>query len=719
MTSRLRLTCAAGTEAVLDDELSSLGLHVLDAGKGARVVEAGVPELYRVALHARIPSRAVVLLDKRDGVEDPDTLYDVVRALPWEQHVAPEGSFLVDLATQGAPREHHSRYLTQRAKDAVVDRLRAKTGARPDVDRDAPDVRVHVRWSGTQLLVGIDPFGPLHARGYRPRGAPAPLRENLAAALLKIAAWDPTTPLIDPMCGSGTWLVEAAWIARDVAPGLSRKLAGWLGHDRGAWARLHREADERRRASSHLPIRIFGCDVDLGSLTLARESLASAGVDGVTLRRQDVRDLTPPEGWEAGHVVINPPYGERLGADGSYGGGEDAELLLLHARIGDVLKQRFGGWTAHLLTASPRLLQQVGLKPRARHVVFNGPLECRFADYPLRAATSEGGPSWRKPSAESEAFANRFKKNLKKLRPWAERAGVSCYRLYDADLPEYNVAVDLYATDEGDHALVQEYQRPRSVDPGAAERRLRDVVLLVPELLGIDPDAVHTRTRQRQHGSQYEKRGEGRRLEVREAGLRFLVDLDGYLDTGLFLDHRLVRAELARLAEKRTLLNLFAYTCSASVHAAAAGARTTSVDLSGTYLDWGADVFVRNGFDLRDHRFIRADARRFLERMRDDRPRLTPRTSDDRATWDVVFLNPPSYSRSKAMDGDFSLERDHPELLDMALALVARGGTLMFTTHARGFELDPELAREAKDVSSRLVPPDFARSPFRAWRFDR
>ena len=712
MTSRLRLTCAAGTEAVLDDELVALGLRVVDQGKGARVVEGSVAELYQVALHARIPSRAVVLLDRREGVEDPDALYDVVRALPWETHVAPEGSFLVDLATQGAPREHHGRFLTQRAKDAVVDRLRARTGARPDVDRHAPDMRVHVRWSGTQLLVGVDPFGPLHTRGYRPRGAPAPLRENLAAALLKIAGWDPTTdptmPLIDPMCGSGTWLVEAAWIARDVAPGLARRLGGWLGHDRSAWVRQHREADERRRAAAHRPIRILGCDVDQASLTLARESLASAGVEGVTLRRQDVRELTPPDGWEAGHVVINPPYGERLGADGGYGeGADDAELMLLHARLGDVLKQRFGGWTGHLLTASPRLLQQVGLKPAARHVVFNGPLECRFAKFPLRAATSEGGPSWRKPSAESESFANRLKKNLKKVRPWAEREGVSCYRLYDADIPEFNVAIDLYATDEGDHAVVQEYQRPHKIDPGTAERRLRDVVLLVPELLGVHPDAVHTRTRQRQHGTQYEKRGDGRRLEVREAGLRFLVDFDGYLDTGLFLDHRLVRAELARLAERKTLLNLFAYTCSASVHAAAAGARTTSVDLSGTYLDWGADVFSLNDIELRDHRLVRADAMRFLERAR-----------DDRATWDVVFLNPPSYSRSKAMDGDFSLERDHPELLEAALSLVAPGGTLLFTTHARDFELAPHLAREGKDVAARLVPQDFARSPFAAWRFD-
>lgn len=691
---------------MLDEELSSLALRIVEEGKGARVVLGGVPELYRVALHSRVASRVVLLLDRREDVEDPDALYDVLRALPWEEHVRVDGSFLVDLATQGAPREHHSRFLTQRAKDAVVDRLRARAGARPDVDRHAPDVRAHVRWTGAQLLVGLDPFGPLHLRGYRPRGAPAPLRENLAAALLKIARWEPETPLVDPMCGSGTWLVEAAWIARDVAPGLARKLGGWTGHDRGAWARLHREADERARAAASRPLRVLGCDVDLGSLALAREALASAGVHGVTLRRQDVRDLTPPEDWEAGHVVINPPYGERLGADAGVGvGSDDAELMLLHARLGDVLKQRFGGWTAHVLTASPRLLQQVGLRPSARHVVFNGPLECRFADIPLQAPKSEGGPSWRRPSAESPAFANRFKKNLKKLRGWVRSEGVSCYRVYDGDIPEYNVAVDLYATDAGDHAVVQEYARPRKVDPGAAERRLRDVMLLVPELLGIDPEAVHVRTRQRQRGTQYEKRGAGERLEVQEGGLGFLVDLEGYLDTGLFLDHRKVRAELAHRAKGRSFLNLFAYTCSASVYAAAAGARTTSVDLSQTYLDWGADVFTRNRLSLREHRFVRSDVGRFLERA-------------ERGTYDVVFLNPPSYSRSKAMDGDFSLERDHASLLDASLALVSPGGSLLFTTHARGFELDPRLARRAVEVGHALVPPDFARSPFRAWLFE-
>ncbi|MCB9620812.1 MAG: bifunctional 23S rRNA (guanine(2069)-N(7))-methyltransferase RlmK/23S rRNA (guanine(2445)-N(2))-methyltransferase RlmL [Sandaracinus sp.] len=706
-SSRLRITCAAGTEGVLDDELRDLGLAIVDAPKGARIAHGGVAELYRVALHSRVASRVVMLLDRQEGVEDPDGLYDVVRRVAWESHLPADATFLVDLATQGAPREqHHGRYLTQRAKDAVVDRLRAKTGARPDVDRNAPDLRVHVRWGGSQVLVGVDPFGPLHFRGYRPRGAPAPLRENLAAALLKLAAWDPETPLIDPMCGSGTWLVEAAWIARDVAPGLGRRLGAWAGHDRGTWARLHREADERRRASSSTPVRILGCDVDLGALAMARESLATAQVEGVTLRRQDVRDLAPPEGWENGHLVVNPPYGERLGADASHGvGADDAELQMLHARLGDAFKQRFGGWTAHVLQASPRLLQQVGLKPKARHVVFNGPLECRFADFPLRAATSEGGPSWRKPSAESESFANRFKKNLKKQRAWAKGAGVSCFRLYDGDIPEYNVAVDLYATNEGEHAVVQEYQRPRKVDPGAAERRLRDVVLLMPELLGVDPEAVHVRTRQRQRGSQYEKRGDGRRLEVEEGGLRFLVDLDGYLDTGLFLDHRLVRAEVAEKARGKRFLNLFAYTCSASVHAAAAGATTTSVDLSQTYLDWGADVFVRNRLDLRNHRFLRADVERFLSR--------------ERGEYDVVFLNPPSYSRSKAMEGDFSLERDHVDLLDFCLGLVAPGGSLYFTTHARGFELDPRAAEYATEVSDRLVPPDFTRSPFRGWLFER
>ncbi|MBX3247416.1 MAG: bifunctional 23S rRNA (guanine(2069)-N(7))-methyltransferase RlmK/23S rRNA (guanine(2445)-N(2))-methyltransferase RlmL [Myxococcales bacterium] len=715
---QLRITCAAGTEGPLDDELRALGLASPEdrggAGQRALSLDDGpaIEALYRVATWSRVASRVVVVLGEDQGVEEPDALYEAVAALPWEDHFARDTTFAVDLAARGTKRAHHGRFLTQRAKDAVVDRLRARRGSRPSVDRDAPDLRVHVRWSDAGLLVGVDAFGPLHLRGYRPHGAPAPLRENLAAALLALAGWDGEAPLVDPMCGSGTLLVEAAWIARDVAPGRWRRLGAWPGHVAHAFEALQREAEARARAAADRPVRILGCDVDIDALALARESLERAGVRGVTVRRQDVRDLAPPSGWPPGHLVINPPYGERLGADG-HEVGDDAALMQLHAQLGDVFKRRFGGWTAHLLTGNARALGHVGLRPARKHVVFNGPIECRFATYPLRAPKGEEGPRWRKASAESDAFANRVRKNLKRIAKRFAAQGVDAYRVYDADIPEYNVALDRYATDAGVHVVVQEYQRPRRIDEGTAERHLRDVLLRTPELFGIEEDAVHVRTRARHRGSQYERRtSEGARYEVREGELVFFVDFERYLDTGLFLDHRLVRAELARRAAQTPgarFLNLFAYTGSASAYAAAAGASTTSVDLSQTYLQWAEDVLRRNELEG-DHRFVRADAMRFLARAREAR-------DEARNRWDLVFLNPPSYSRSKAMDDDFSVTRDHAPLLDAAMAVLAPGGELYFTTHARGFALDPALRQRfaVEDVGARLVPDDFARSPFHAF----
>jgi 23S rRNA (guanine2445-N2)-methyltransferase / 23S rRNA (guanine2069-N7)-methyltransferase len=683
------LICARGVEHVLASELKDLGLPGF-LETGVCYLEGGLEDAYRAVIWSRVAARVLVPLLEFPG-DDPQTLYDAINAIPWQEHFGIGDTFAIDVAVAKG-RSDHSRFLAQRAKDAIVDHFRDATGERPNVDVESPDVRLHLHWSRTATL-SVDLAGPLHRRGYRPKGALAPLRETLAAALLRLSEWTPDKPLLDPMCGSGTFVVEAACQARRIAPGKNIRLGRWRGNDHDRFRSLQEEA---RAGEDHdRPLMIYARDRDPEAIALCRESLALAGVQGVDLACGDFKDLTPPDG-EPGHVVINPPYGERLG--------ERGELLMLYPLIGDVLKQKFGGWQAHVLASDKHLGARVGLKPKRKAAVFNGSLDCRFSSYDVRAAVGDSIPRWRKPREESSMFGNRLRKNRKRLKGWAKGAKLEAWRVYDADIPEYNVALDVY----GDRVLLQEHRRPHSVDPALADDRLNDAILLAAEVMGVAEENVHVRVRHRQQGSQYEKRSSsGERFPVSEGELLFEVNLDDYLDTGLFLDHRSLRKMCADAAAGASFLNLFAYTCTASVYAAAKGARVTSVDLSGRYLDWGKSNFRRNGLEPLEHSFVRSDVVRWL--------------SGHSGRYECVLLAPPSYSKSKSMSGDLDLKRDHVSLIEDAYGCLTSGGVLFFSTHARAFELDAELAARlgAEDITTQTVPRDFPKGPHRTWRFVR
>jgi len=707
---QLTAVAARGVEAVLARELTALGAQSVVPGRGAVTFEGELELAYRACLWLRTASRVLMPL-ARFATGGPDELYAGVRTIAWFEHLSETGTLSVDCAASSEV-DVHTRFLSQKTKDAICDQLRERTGSRPSVDRDQPDVRVHVHVGGQHTTVSLDlAGGAMHRRNYRPRATAAPLKETLAAALLLIARWDERAargePLFDPLCGSGTIPVEGALIAGDVAPGLHRRqhgMLGWRGHERALWQRLWREAEQRARDGRTRIPPIFACDASAEAIGATREAAASAGVgEHVRCERVALADSAAPQGVPPGIVVANPPYGERLG--------NTSELLPLYEQLGDSLRRRFPGWTAYLLTGSPALAKHVGLRASERYPLYNGAIECRLLEYPIDATAvqSEKPPGWRKPSAEAAAFANRLRKNLKTMGRWAEQRGIECYRLYDADIPEYNVAVDRY----GARVVVQEYAAPRSIDPAVALRRLRDALLVVAEALQVPREEVVLKVRRRQvQGGQYERRdgaSEEQKLVVSENGLRFEVDLGQHIDTGLFPEQRELRALLAREAEGRAFLNLFAYTCAASVGCAAAGARSvTSVDLSASYLAWGKRNFALNGLSEKPGRsvqFVQQDCGEFLERARE--------------RYDLIYLNPPSYSRSHRMREDFEVKRDHPALIRATSRVLAPGGTLYFATHARGFELAPELRAEfaAEDISARVLPRDYARSPFQAFRF--
>jgi len=321
--------------------------------------------------------------------------------------------------------------------------------------------------------------------------------------------------------------------------------------------------------------------------------------------------------------------------------------------------------------------------------------------------TGRQAPVANEPARLSEGaqmFANRLQKNLKQLGKWARKEQVDCYRVYDADMPEYAVAVDLYQ----DWVHVQEYAAPRSIDPEKAQSRLLDALAAIPQALGIDPQRVVLKRRERQSGTrQYERQAtEGRFQEVNEGGVKLLVNLTDYLDTGLFLDHRPMRMRIQREAAGKRFLNLFCYTATASVHAAKGGARsTTSVDLSKTYLDWARRNLSLNGFSERN-RLEQGDVMAWLEANRD--------------SYDLIFIDPPTFSNSKRMEGVFDVQRDHVQLLDLAMARLAPGGVLYFSNNFRKFQLDEHLDARyvVEEITAQTLDPDFARNNriHRAWR---
>jgi 23S rRNA (guanine2445-N2)-methyltransferase / 23S rRNA (guanine2069-N7)-methyltransferase len=302
-------------------------------------------------------------------------------------------------------------------------------------------------------------------------------------------------------------------------------------------------------------------------------------------------------------------------------------------------------------------------------------------------------------------FGNRLRKNLTRVETWAKREDVSCFRVYDADMPEYAFAIDLYGNDQR-WACVQEYAAPATVSQEAARGRRDEALAVLPEVLGLPQERVVLRVRRRQRGGdQYEKVDEqGEFHTVREGRYRFLVNFTDYLDTGLFLDHRITRRRIGELAAGRTFLNLFAYTGTATVCAAGGGAiSSTTVDMSRTYLDWARRNLELNGLAGPQHGFVQADCLAWLEEQ----------GHEARRRYGLVFVDPPTLSRSKRMTREFDVQRDHPHLLESCARLLEPGGCIVFSNNFQKFRLDPSLPDrfEIEDLSRATLPEDFARNP--------
>lgn len=709
-------TCPKGLEYLLRDELIALGADAHEALAGVRFEgDLGHLDLelaYRVCLESRLASRILLPLSAFDAA-DAEALYAGTQTIDWSQHLAPDATLAID-ATGSSGSISHSGFAAQKVKDAIADQCRERFGVRPTIQPQRPDVRLNLRLNKGRATLSLDLSGePLHRRGWRREQGEAPLKENLACAMLLRAGWPDIYArggaLIDPMCGSGTLLIEAAWMAAGVAPALQRDyfgFLGWRGHDAALWQRLHDAAEERALEGLRgLRTCFFGSDTDPRMIAIATHSLQNAGVAGfVSLDKRSAEHIEPPTGFTTGLVITNPPYGERMG--------DLATLPALYKAFGDRLRAGFAGWRAAVLTSEPELEHAIGLRLDKHYMLFNGAIECRLALFDVHEQSAADSPKPLSPGAEM--VANRIRKNLRNLRKELSRRRVTCFRAYDADLPEYAAAIDVYrgwpedAPDMGQDAAaqtwlhVQEYAPPASVDAAAAQTRWRELQRAACAALDVPRDRMVLKTRARGRGGSKYGRFAARDeyLVVEEGGLRFLVNLRDRLDTGLFLDHRLVRARVRELARDCDVLNLFAYTGATSVYAAAGGARsTTSVDLSPVYLEWASRNLALNGHVGTAHKLAQADAMAFLRASR--------------AQYGLIYVDPPTFSNS-ANAGDFDVQRDHVALLKACGSRLRDDGVIVFSNNYRRFRLDAEALSNTftlEDIGRASIPPDFARRP--------
>lgn len=706
--------CPKGIEPLLAAEIRDLGGEVERETHLGVLWQGDMRTAYRFCLWTRLASRLLFPLQESQ-VDNVDQLYQVARDVDW-QTVFPVGaSFRIDFHGK-TDFVRNTQFGAQKVKDGIVDNFREELGARPSVAKDG-DVRIEAQLRKGKLALYLNVSGDsLHRRGYRLQPGKAPLKENLAAAILIRSGWQEAlkqgSHLVDPMCGSGTLLIEAGMMAADIAPGLNRQQWGfdrWQRHNRKLWLEEVEAARQRRTDGlANMKNRLYGFDIDSEQLNAANKNLERSGLkDKIHLERRSIENLRIQKetAEQGGLVVCNPPYGERLS--------ELPQLAPLYQDFNDATLRLLPHWKLAVFTGNTDLSKSIRRPLEKQYRFMNGKIQTRLLVLgPADEKSSAPAPS--RIRGPVEAFANRLKKNLKPLKKWAKRENIHAYRIYDADIPEYAVAVDCYqdANSDTEWLHVQEYVPPKSIDEEKSERRLLDVLAALPEVTDIPAEQIILKRRERQSGKkQYEKQQdvrslqESRRFEVIEGQAKVLVNLKDYLDTGLFLDHRPTRLDIAKrcaaLPKGARMLNLFCYTAVGSLHAALAGAKTTSVDMSRTYLNWGKDNFTANNLKISEHEFVQADCMQWLKEA----------AEHSAVQYDLIFMDPPTFSNSKRMEGVLDVQRDHVQLIQDAMALLKPGGLLIFSNNYRKFEMDSEALSDftIQNVSHKSVPQDFAR----------
>ncbi|MBA2650527.1 MAG: bifunctional 23S rRNA (guanine(2069)-N(7))-methyltransferase RlmK/23S rRNA (guanine(2445)-N(2))-methyltransferase RlmL [Legionella sp.] len=690
MKYALFISCPKGLEYVLEEEVKALGLEVTRVSPQGVFGEAYLTTLYHLCLWSRVANRVQLILFSGFVTTD-QTLHQLCTQFHWQTVFTSDKSIAVEFHGS-SDHIRNTMFGGQVVKDGIVDHFRSQHGTRPSVDKISPQILIHAYLKNDLITISLDLTGfSLHQRGYRTQAGQAPLKENVAAALLIRSKWPELSEkgygFHDPFCGSGTLVIEAAMMAANVAPGLLRHdqfFVHWAQHEDHLWESIRAEALAKVKP---LTVTLLGTDSDEKLVAMALNNAQLAGVlPLVEFKTSAIADCKPPSA--EGLLVCNPPYGERLG--------DVSQLIPLYQQLGSTLHEHYQGWQAAVLTSNPLLAKALGLRANKQYTIFNGAIECKLYCIDIHTGNELKNKSIQKLSPNAQMLFNRLEKNVRHLKKWAKTTKVNCYRVYDADLPEYAYAIDLY----NDYVVLQEYAAPSSIPAHTAEKRSLEVMQVVPEALGISIDKMIIKERRPQKGkNQYQKLNQTKHvMTVMEGRAKLIVNLFDYVDTGLFLDHRLMRLRFAELKPGSRFLNCFCYTATASVQAALAGALTTNVDLSNTYLRWAEDNFRLNHLSLSKHQFVQSDCREWMKLTKD--------------RFDVIFLDPPSFSNSKRMQDTLDIQRDHRTLVHAAMRLLNPDGILYFSTNLRQFKIDPSLKEKycVQDISAQTIDLDFKRS---------
>jgi 23S rRNA (guanine2445-N2)-methyltransferase / 23S rRNA (guanine2069-N7)-methyltransferase len=653
-------------------------------------------------------------------------------------------------------------------KKAIVERLQ-QAHARVLLPETGGEVRAEVALLHDVATITLETSGDgLHKRGYRPVVGAAALKETLAAGLVQLSVWQPSRALVDPFCGSGTIAIEAAMLARNIAPGRRRGFAceRWASFPSGVWERAREEAEAAPRGE--LAMAIHASDIDERAVALTRRAAMEAGVErDVHCKVQAFEQLRSTQQY--GSIITNPPYGMRLGDD-------ERELAMLYRSMPMVFKG-LTTWSFHILTGRLDLEEMVGQQASRRRKLYNSQIECTYFTFlgpkPPREMRAEqaqpiqqaqrmeqvddtlpgqsdeahaGEVSAHEPQAmrqenrpherptpratdkvesamaafgglrerderELAQFAERFEKNVRHLRRYPVR-GVTCYRVYERDCPDVPLIVDRYE----DCVHVAEYEREHSRTMAQQADWWARAIAIIARVCEVPEGNVFTKQKHRQRGlSQHERiSDEQRTLVAQEGGLRFEVNLTDYVDTGLFLDHRLTRAmfrdQVRAMGKTCRVLNLFCYTGAFTVYAADGGCGSSvSVDLSNTYLSWAQRNLGLNSLYRKQHELVRMDVLEFLHSCKDSE------------RFDLVICDPPTFSNSKSTEEDWQVAQSQAELFPLLRRVLSPQATVYFSNNYRRFKLDEDLLARvglsAREISRQTIPPEYRNERIhRCWK---
>lgn len=758
------ITCADGLENALLTELTSFGLTGEQIRTGRVRVLVSLAKFYHICLYSRVASRVLLPIGEyhfrqkaqtisqvretegkkatrriQTKVVDEDVpaaLYEFTSRFDWTNIFGVDNTFAIRLSVDKRLAVNQ-QFATLRIKDAVADCFNQTLGKRPNVDK-SPDFYIYAHASHELFELYLDLSGTsLHHRGYRVANTDAPLKENLAAALLYECGWHTNkhTAIIDPMCGSGTFLTEALLMRIAYPVGIDKKtnefgFYAWAFHDdklweetanhalnqfhdnlatlekefiNGSFSALAMDANAQTIKACHKNLMASALVPIAHHITLEQRPLAQAGAVLKSVCQNKTTDYPL--------IITNPPYGERLG--------ERDFIKPLYQGLGLLVADslRDTCHTADLAVLASHVehadtLPMIDPKTLKCH---NGALGVYFrygkVDFDktdvIKSSLIVNFNKQELNNADAQEFINRLQKNSSHLKKLASKHRVTNVRLYDADLPNFNVAIDVY----GDKIHVQEYAAPKQIPSDVAKARFNLVLSVIRQIFHVNRESIFIKTRMRQSGNdQYTKNSKddnqkSKKMYVAyEHGAYLYVNFTEYLDTGLFIDHRNMREMIKNASRGKNVLNLFAYTCTASVHAALGGAKSvTSVDLSANYLNWGKQNFALNGLDLQalksdgvdKYQFIATDVFEWLK--------------NNTEQYDVIFIDPPTFSNSKKFYGTFDVQRDHVALINRAMNRLTPNGVLYFSNNFTKFSLDDELNTryEVACITDKTIGFDF------------